>query len=215
MLLLGITFYSIFLSLWQLMLNTAVTHILVSPCIIPHLQPEKLPSSFNTKMLSPLKLRARCHSTPAKPSSTEQWHHAGKIQILLILLRGRQSCAPSTQHALHHSGQYLALLSSNRFAEQVLAKALLSAKLEEGSTTSGETALSSCCSVGLLLPVHSGWTSSAQKGGEHNCIFVVTRVGCKKENLGTAWVTQMLSGICLGFQGNFFSHITHKMRSHS
>lgn len=139
----------------------------------------KIPIFFYTKMPSPLKLRAHCRGTPAKPSSTEQWHHAGKIQILLILLRGRQSCAPSTQHALHHSGQYLALLSSNRSAEQVLAKALLSAKLEEGSTTSRETVLSSCCSVGLLLPVYSSWTSSAQKGGEHNCIFVVTRVGCK------------------------------------
>lgn len=164
MLLLGITFYSVFLSLWQLTLNTAVTRILVSPCIIPHLQPEKFPSSFNTKMLSPLKLHACSHGTPSKLSSTEQWHHAGKIQILLILLYGRRSCALSTRHALHHPGHYFALFSSNRLAEQVLAKAL-SAKLEGGSTTSREAALSSCSSAGLLLPLRSGWNGS--------------RVGCK------------------------------------
>lgn len=36
MLLLGLTFYRISLSSWQLTLNAAVTHILVSLCIIPY-----------------------------------------------------------------------------------------------------------------------------------------------------------------------------------
>lgn len=80
---------------------------------------------------------------PSKPSSTEQWHHAGKIHILLIPPCGRQSCGPSTQHALHHPGHHFALLSSKRFAEQVLAIALLSAELEEGSATSREAAAAS------------------------------------------------------------------------
>lgn len=158
-------------------------------------------------MLSPPELHARCHGPPSKPSFSERWHHAGKPQILLILLRGRQSCAPSAQHALHHPGQCSALPPSNTSAEQVPAKALLPAKLEKRPATASEAPLASGCSAGRLLL--SGWSRSAQRWGDHKCIFVVTRVGrriwrSKKENLGTALVTRMLSGVCLGFQGNFF-----------
>jgi len=60
-----------------------------------------------------------------------------------------------------------------------MGKAFLSAKLEEDSTTSREAALLSRCSVSRLPALHSGWTSSAERTGDHRCIFVVTGVGCK------------------------------------
>lgn len=47
MLLLGLTFYRIFLSSWQLLLNAAVTRVPVSLCIIPYLPLEKHPSPCN------------------------------------------------------------------------------------------------------------------------------------------------------------------------
>lgn len=138
----------------------------VSPCILLYQQPERNPSSVITDTLPPLEHHAWCC-----PSSTEPWHHAGKIQILLIALSGRQSRASSALRTPHQPGLPLALFPSNRAGRGKLLAAI-----------SGGAAPFS------LLFLHSRWPCDAL----YLCDDQSQMQGYREENLRVDWETWIL-----------------------
>lgn len=139
-------------------------------------------------MFSPLKLCARRHGAPSKLSSTEQWHHTGKNPD--IAYSSPWEAELCSRHPARAAPSWTLFCSA--FLKQICRagpgkKALLSAQLEEGSTTSSKAAPSPRCFAGLAEPAMLG----AGKWQVHLCGDQSRMRGCKKQNLGTAW---MLSG---------------------